>query len=114
MSAEKAVKVKKRTCFNPISHLINLWTRNCSYTERRAVTKKCPVCDEEIPVRLLERHADLEAERVDEIVRAIGSTEVLGIAEPDDGCVFSLPSPFCPHLDFNPFTDSRHVPVNQP
>ncbi|KAI0775381.1 hypothetical protein BC629DRAFT_1595022 [Irpex lacteus] len=64
VSVETAVKVKK---------------------QRRAVTKKCPVCDEEIPVRLLERHVDLEAERVDEIIRAIGSTEVLSIAEPDDG-----------------------------
>ncbi|PSR93784.1 hypothetical protein PHLCEN_2v4679 [Hermanssonia centrifuga] len=52
---------------------------------RRAVTKKCPVCDEEIPVRLLERHADLEAERLDEIMRSIGSMEVLEMAEPDDG-----------------------------
>lgn len=61
---------------------------SCYHIERRAVTKKCPVCDEEIPVRLLERHVDLEAERVDEIIRAIGSTEVLSIAEPDDGYVF--------------------------
>ncbi|KAI0092180.1 hypothetical protein BDY19DRAFT_983649 [Irpex rosettiformis] len=53
--------------------------------QRRAVTKKCPVCDEEIPVRLLDRHVDLEAERVEDIIRAIGSTEVLSIAEPDDG-----------------------------
>lgn len=52
---------------------------------RRAVTRKCPVCDEEIPLRLLDRHADLEAERVDEIMRCIGSTEVLDSAEPDDG-----------------------------
>lgn len=43
------------------------------------------MCDEEIPVRLLDKHADLEAERVDEIMRHIGSTEVLGAAEPDDG-----------------------------
>ena len=64
-------------------------------------------------MRLLERHADLEAERVDEIVRAIGSTEVLGIAEPDDGCVLSLPSPSCPHLDPISFTASQHAPVNR-
>ena len=54
---------------------------------KRAVTKKCPVCDEEIPVRLLERHADLEAERLDEIIAAIGSVDVLDDAEPDDGYV---------------------------
>ena len=65
-------------------------------------------------MRLLERHADLEAERVDEIVRAIGSTEVLGIAEPDDGCVLSLHAPFVTRLDLIPFTASQHVPVNQP
>ena len=52
---------------------------------KRAVTKKCPVCEEDIPVRLLERHADLEVERLDEIMAAIGSIEVLDIAEPDDG-----------------------------
>ena len=49
------------------------------------MTKKCPVCDEEIPIRLLERHADLEAERLDEIMAAIGSADTLDIAEPDDG-----------------------------
>ena len=51
------------------------------------MTKKCPVCDEEIPVRLLDKHADLEAERLDEIIAAIGSADTLDIAEPDDGCV---------------------------
>ncbi len=60
---------------------------------RRAVTKKCPVCDEEIPVRLLERHADLEAERLDEIMRSIGSMEVLEMAEPDDGLVLHQQNP---------------------
>ena len=58
---------------------------------RRAVTKKCPVCDEEIPVRLLDKHADLEAERLDEIMSHIGSIEVLDSAEPDDGCVSFTP-----------------------
>ncbi|KAI0700578.1 hypothetical protein BC835DRAFT_1326797 [Cytidiella melzeri] len=53
--------------------------------QRKAVTKKCPVCEEDIPVRLLDRHVDLEAERVEDIIRAIGSTEVLDMAEPDDG-----------------------------
>lgn len=58
---------------------------SCPSSAKRAVTKKCPVCDEEIPVRLLERHADLEAERLDEIMAAIGSVDILDIAEPDDG-----------------------------
>ena len=52
---------------------------------KRAVTRKCPVCDEEIPIRLLGRHADLEAERLEDIMAAIGSVEILDIAEPDDG-----------------------------
>ncbi|TFK64047.1 hypothetical protein BDN72DRAFT_825991 [Pluteus cervinus] len=44
---------------------------------RRAETRKCPVCEEAIPVRLLGRHAELEAQRVEEIVRQIGSTECI-------------------------------------
>ncbi|EIW61650.1 uncharacterized protein TRAVEDRAFT_56908 [Trametes versicolor FP-101664 SS1] len=52
---------------------------------KRAETRKCPICDEPIPLRLLSKHAVLEAERLEEIVRSIGSTEVLGEAEPDDG-----------------------------
>ncbi|KAI0722778.1 hypothetical protein C8Q76DRAFT_855151 [Earliella scabrosa] len=52
---------------------------------KRAETRNCPVCDEPIPLRLLGKHADLEAERLEEIIRCIGSTEVLGEAEPDDG-----------------------------
>ncbi|KAH9899625.1 hypothetical protein C8Q73DRAFT_328732 [Cubamyces lactineus] len=52
---------------------------------KRAETRKCPICEEPIPLRLLPKHAELEWERLEEIVRAIGSTEVLGEAEPDDG-----------------------------
>ncbi|KAL1946468.1 hypothetical protein VTO73DRAFT_14572 [Trametes versicolor] len=52
---------------------------------KRAETRKCPICDEPIPLRLLSKHAALESERLEEIVRSIGSTEVLGEAEPDDG-----------------------------
>lgn len=52
---------------------------------KRAVTRKCPVCEEDIPVRLLDVHAELESERVNEIIQRIGSTEVLEQAEPDDG-----------------------------
>lgn len=43
------------------------------------------MCDEPIPLRLLGKHAELEAERLQEIIACIGSTEVLGEAEPDDG-----------------------------
>ncbi|KAH9850811.1 hypothetical protein C2E23DRAFT_834233 [Lenzites betulinus] len=52
---------------------------------KRAETRKCPICDEAIPLRLLAKHAVLESERLEEIVRCIGSTEVLGEAEPDEG-----------------------------
>ncbi|KAI0375889.1 hypothetical protein BV20DRAFT_985022 [Pilatotrama ljubarskyi] len=52
---------------------------------KRAETRKCPICEEPIPLRLLPKHAVLESERLEEIVRCIGSTEVLGEAEPDDG-----------------------------
>lgn len=52
---------------------------------KRAVTRPCPVCQEDIPVRLLAAHAELEAARVEEILRSVGSTEVLEEAEPDDG-----------------------------
>ncbi|KIL70284.1 hypothetical protein M378DRAFT_67947 [Amanita muscaria Koide BX008] len=41
----------------------------------RAETRKCPVCAESIPLRLLARHALLETERVDDIVQKIGSAE---------------------------------------
>ncbi|KAK7695794.1 hypothetical protein QCA50_000432 [Cerrena zonata] len=52
---------------------------------KRAVTRQCPICDEDIPIRLLGAHLDLETGRVNEIIQSIGSTEVLGEAEPDDG-----------------------------
>ncbi|EMD41059.1 hypothetical protein CERSUDRAFT_103393 [Gelatoporia subvermispora B] len=52
---------------------------------KRAETRKCPVCEEAIPVRLLARHSVLEMERVEEIMQQIGSTEVLADAEPDEG-----------------------------
>ncbi|KAI9000787.1 hypothetical protein BD414DRAFT_451451 [Trametes punicea] len=52
---------------------------------KRAETRKCPICDELIPLRLLSKHAVLESERLEEIVRAIGSTKVLVEAGPDDG-----------------------------
>lgn len=58
---------------------------SCALAAKRAVTRKCPVCQEEIPVRLLEKHVDWEAEKLDEIISAIGSVDILDIAEPDDG-----------------------------
>ncbi|KAL6305775.1 hypothetical protein BKA93DRAFT_776680 [Sparassis latifolia] len=52
---------------------------------KRAETRVCPVCEVSIPLRLLGKHCDLEMERVEEVMRMIGSTEVLADAEPDDG-----------------------------
>lgn len=42
---------------------------------KRAETRICPICNEPIPLRLLGKHSELEASRVDEIVDQIGSTE---------------------------------------
>ncbi|XP_006456798.1 hypothetical protein AGABI2DRAFT_78651, partial [Agaricus bisporus var. bisporus H97] len=42
---------------------------------KRAETRQCPACDELIPLRLMARHAQLEAERVEEIIKQIGSSE---------------------------------------
>ena len=45
-------------------------------TARRAETRQCPICEECIPLRLLAKHAELESERVDEILNNVGSSEV--------------------------------------
>ena len=70
---------------------MNLLTR-VYLIAKRAVTRQCPICEEDIPIRLLGAHLDLESGRVDEIIQKIGSTEVLGEAEPDDGYVGILVS----------------------
>ncbi|KAJ7228334.1 hypothetical protein GGX14DRAFT_530178 [Mycena pura] len=44
--------------------------------KKRAETRECPVCSEQIPIRLLAAHAELEAERVESIIRRVGETEV--------------------------------------
>ncbi|KJA29792.1 hypothetical protein HYPSUDRAFT_210662 [Hypholoma sublateritium FD-334 SS-4] len=43
---------------------------------KRAETRPCPVCDEQIPLRLLARHSELESERVEEIILNVGSSEI--------------------------------------
>ncbi|KAG6327621.1 hypothetical protein ID866_11468, partial [Astraeus odoratus] len=48
---------------------------------KRAQTRLCPACSEQIPVRLLEAHAVLELQRVDDIVRHIGDAEPLPEAD---------------------------------
>lgn len=39
---------------------------------KRAVTRPCPVCKEQIPVRLLGTHAELEMSRVEDILKGSG------------------------------------------
>lgn len=51
---------------------------------RRAETRPCPVCEEAIPLRLMGRHAQLESERVDQIISQIGSSEPLLLADEFD------------------------------
>ncbi|KAI6100285.1 hypothetical protein F5141DRAFT_1009726 [Pisolithus sp. B1] len=60
--------------------LIVLLLRSC-YVAKRAETRPCPVCSEQIPVRLLEAHTVLELQRVDEIIRHIGDAEPLPEAD---------------------------------
>ena len=48
-----------------------------SFLAKRAETRPCPVCEELIPLRLMAVHLDLELQRVEEIVKAVGSSEVL-------------------------------------
>lgn len=54
---------------------------------KRAETRQCPICSEQIPVRLLEAHCDLETQRTEEIIKAVGSSEVYG--DSVDGIQFS-------------------------
>jgi hypothetical protein len=39
---------------------------------KKAVTKECPVCLEQIPIRLLSSHLELERSRVEELIGSIG------------------------------------------
>ncbi|KAF9450631.1 hypothetical protein P691DRAFT_845370 [Macrolepiota fuliginosa MF-IS2] len=48
---------------------------------KRAETRPCPVCDEPIPLRLMARHAQLESERVEEIIKQIGSSEPILLSD---------------------------------
>ncbi|KAF8969400.1 hypothetical protein BDZ97DRAFT_1902518 [Flammula alnicola] len=43
---------------------------------KRAETRQCPVCDEQIPLRLLSKHAELESERVEQIINNVGSSDL--------------------------------------
>jgi hypothetical protein len=57
---------------------------------KRAETRQCPVCDEHIPLRLLSRHAELESERVEDVIRKIGSSDIT-YDELDDRYIFNPP-----------------------
>lgn len=48
---------------------------------KRAETRLCPACNEQIPLRLLQAHATLELQRVDDIARHIGDAEPLPEAD---------------------------------
>ncbi|KAH0839810.1 hypothetical protein J3R83DRAFT_756 [Lanmaoa asiatica] len=72
------LRVKKRTCAHPKRTQSSLTTS----TAKRAETRACPACSEPIPIRLLAAHAELEMQRVEDIIKHIGDAEVL--AEVDD------------------------------
>jgi hypothetical protein len=63
---------------------------------KRAETRQCPICSEQIPVRLLEAHCDLETQRTEEIIKAVGSLEIYG--DSADGLVKSPSIPPSPPL----------------
>ena len=58
---------------------------------KRAETRRCPVCDEHIPLRLLSRHAELESERVEDVIRKVGSSDIT-YEDLDDGYIPNPPS----------------------
>ena len=63
-------------------------------TAKRAETRPCPVCDESIPLRLMSTHAALEFERVEQIMRAIGSKEATDDDGLEEGCVVKIVMPY--------------------
>ena len=70
----------------------------------RAETRPCPICKEKVPLRLLGRHAALEAERLDNIIAQIGSETPIR-DEYDEEYAFPSPS-LSPQLpDFHPARD---------
>ncbi|KAG8218526.1 hypothetical protein J3R82DRAFT_4165 [Butyriboletus roseoflavus] len=53
---------------------------------KRAETRSCPACSELIPIRLLAAHAELEMQRVEDIIKHIGDAEVLAeVADLEEG-----------------------------
>jgi hypothetical protein len=63
-------RLPKRVCEDPdLGICFRSWRLARS---KKAVTKECPVCLEQIPIRLLASHLDLERSRVEEIIGSIG------------------------------------------
>ncbi|KXN92313.1 hypothetical protein AN958_08544 [Leucoagaricus sp. SymC.cos] len=60
---------------------------------KRAETRPCPVCNEPIPLRLMGLHAQLESERVEEIIKQVGSSEPIHLADEFDDLSSSRPGP---------------------
>ncbi|RDB19826.1 hypothetical protein Hypma_012810 [Hypsizygus marmoreus] len=53
-------------------------------SRRLEETRKCPVCDEVIPLRLLAKHSELETRRVEQVIQQVGSPDIL-FDDPHDG-----------------------------
>ncbi len=51
---------------------------------KKAFTERCPVCDEEIPLRLLGVHLDLETDRLEGLIASIGKDVDPSILLPAD------------------------------
>ncbi|KAH7916250.1 hypothetical protein BJ138DRAFT_595052 [Hygrophoropsis aurantiaca] len=87
MSVKRSTKGKKRTREEtPIERSSSSLSPAPSDPPRvkkpkRAETRPCPACDEMIPIRLLAAHNELELQRVEEIIRQVGSIEVLADAD---------------------------------
>lgn len=64
---------------------------------KRAETRPCPVCEENIPVRLLEKHAVLELQRVEDIMRGVGPSVVMYEPEAGYGLRYYV-CPSCVHV----------------
>lgn len=78
-------RLKENVCSTPSPPTSLWWYLLTGYTAKRAETRPCPVCEELIPIRLLGKHLDLELQRVEDIVKAVGSTEVLQDDDREEG-----------------------------
>ncbi|KAF8663386.1 hypothetical protein AX16_000961 [Volvariella volvacea WC 439] len=84
MALSKSSKGKKRALDVPSTTSPLAQEALSRKKPKRAETRPCPICDEAIPIRLLGRHAELESERVEDIIKHIGSEECL-VSEFEEG-----------------------------